>query len=83
MWEMQMHILITKVDGTRQHGRFGFNLGFVDKGVRCVQLCFVDTHTVSCTVNIMICTAGVDLHSQTCCQCMVQNCLKILSWNCC
>jgi hypothetical protein len=75
MWEMQTHILITTVDGTRQHGRLGCILAFVEKGVCCVQLCFVDTHTVSCTVNIMICTAGVgdDLHSQTCCQCIVQN----------
>jgi len=65
MWEMQMHILITTVDGMSQHGRLGCILAFVDEGVRCVQLCFVDTYTVSCTVNIMICTAGVgdDLHS--------------------
>jgi hypothetical protein len=29
MWEMQTNILITTVDGTRQHGRFGCILAFL------------------------------------------------------
>jgi len=40
MWEMQTHILITTVDGTRQHGRLGCILAFVFKYVLSTHILY-------------------------------------------
>ena len=60
-----MHILITTVDGASQHGRDLAAFSPLWIKVFPAFNYVLSTHTVSCTVNIMTCTAGVgdDLHS--------------------